>query len=421
MFHRFKKSGWTKRGEDGRCRLILDVGTEFLKAGIICTEGEESQLVGFGKVKQDYSHMEGGAISNIEGVEKTAQKAMAMAAERSGELPAQVVMGIAGEFVKGVVTTRKKERRSPKKPITREEIMEMVKKGQHHGQLKAREILLTEVGLTDMEVVLLDSSIVEVRIDGYRVTDPSDFQGKNLSLTLFNTFAPLVHVGALKTLAQSLNLNPLGVMAEPMAIARSVLNPEICEFGAIVVDIGGGTTDVALIRNGGIEATRMLAMGGRAFTRSLAREMNMGLEEAECLKLEYSLRRGNGDVGEIHQERCRLVEQVLDHDLQILFEGLELILADLARNEALPKNIYLCGGGSALAGLVEKLEERRFYENLPFFDRPRLLQLAGKDIPGLLDPESFLVETGDVTPRSLALQAGSFSPVHLPTGLKIPG
>lgn len=423
LFHLLKKTTRKKRGEDGSWRLILDVGTEFMKAGIICFQKETSQLVGYGKVKQDYSHMEGGAISNIEGVARAAQKAMATAAERPGELPSQVVMGIAGEFVKGVVTTRKKERRSPKRPITGDEIMEMVKKGQHHGALKAREILLTEVGLSDMEVVLLDSSIVEVCIDGYRVTDPSAFQGKNLSLTLFNTFAPLVHVGALKTLAQILELTPQGVMAEPMAIARSLLNPNICAFGAIVVDIGGGTTDVALIRNGGVEATRMLAMGGRAFTRSLAQELNVGLDEAECLKLEYSLRKknGGGDGEDLCGERCRLVEKILHHDLQVLYEGLELILSDLAKEEALPKNIYFCGGGSALFGLVEKLEERRFYETLPFFDRPRLLRLAGKDITGLLDPESLLVGTGDVTPRSLALQAASLSPVHLPTGLKIPG
>lgn len=417
-----KRNKRKKKGEDSDYRVVLDVGTEYMKAGIISSQDDEPQLAGYGKVRQNYSHMEGGAISSIEGVAVTAQKAITIASQSFGEKPSGVVMGIAGEFVKGIVTTRKKERRLPKKPILEEEILEMVKKAQHHGELKAREILLSEVGLSDMEVVLLDSSLIEVRIDGYRVTNPSEFQGRNLSLTLFNTFAPLVHVGALNTLAQSLGLVPLGIMAEPMAIARSVLNPDICEFGAIIVDIGGGTTDVALIRNGGIEATRMLAMGGRAFTRSLAQELNTGLEEAEGLKLEYSLIKRKGKKGGgLTRERCKIVEDILKHHLLILYEGLEIILADLAKDEALPKRIYFCGGGSALAGLVENFEEQRIHETLPFFDRPLFLRLSGEDIKGIIDTESYLLGTEDVTPRSLALQAAHLTPVHLLNGLKLSG
>lgn len=427
MFQRWSKKSRKKvREEESIWRLVLDVGTEFMKAGVVCCEEEGFQLAGYGKVRQDYKYMEGGAISNIEGVTKTAQKAISIASERSGGQPKDVVMGIAGEFVKGIVTTRSKERKSSLRPISKEEIDEMIQKAQHHGQLQAREILLREVGLSDMEVVLLDSSIVEVRIDGYRVHDPNEFQGKNLTLSLFNTFAPLVHVGALKTLAQGLGLRPISVMAEPMAIAKSVLNPDICEFGAIVVDIGGGTTDIALIRNGGIEATQMLAMGGRAFTRSLAQELTISLEEAESLKIQYSQRKGKEARGSQEKrdgiaEKSKIIERILDTNLQVLYEGLELVFEDMAREEALPKRIFFCGGGSALAGLVEKLEDRRLHETLPFFQRPYYLRLQGRDIAGLLDPDDLLIGTGDVTPKSLALQAGDCSPIQQYNAIKIPG
>lgn len=422
MFQRWsKKKREKEREEESAWRLVLDVGTEFMKAGIICCEGESLQLAGYGKVRQDYKHMEGGAISNIEGVTEAAKKAIHIASQKSGGQPRDVVMGIAGEFVKGVITTRRKERKSSLRPISREELEEMILKAQHHGQLQAREILLKEVGLSHMEVVLLDSSVVEVLIDGYRVHNPSEFQGKNLTVTIFNTYAPLVHVGALKTLAKGLHLRPLSIMAEPMAIAKSLLNPDICEFGAIVIDIGGGTTDVALIRNGGIEATQMLAMGGRAFTRSLAQEMNISLEEAESLKLQYSCQKRERENGELLKERSNSMERILDTNLQVLYEGLELILQDMAKEEALPKRIFFCGGGSALAGLVEKLEDRRLHETLPFFQRPHFLRLQGREITGLLDPESLLMGTGDVTPKSLALQAGVFSTVQQSRALKIPG
>ncbi len=409
-----RKNNNKQRGKDRSWRLILDVGTEFMKAGIICCQrGNPPQLFGYGRVRQDYSDMEGGAISNIGGVVEAAREAIGLARQRSQAEPEEVVMGIAGEFVKGMVTSRQKERKNPDRPICWKEIGEMVTRAQQHARLKVGEIISREMGLDDIEIELLNSSLVEVRIDGYRVNNPADFQGKVLSLKLFTTFAPLVHVGALRTLARKLDLKLRSLVAEPFAVANSILTAEAYEFGALVIDIGGGTTDVALIRNGGIEGTRMLAMGGRAFTRSLAGELNLSLKEAERLKLDYSRSQQQQDKeGDIEEERERIVARILRCDLNILYEGLELTLQELAQGEALPRKIYFCGGGSALAGLVDGLQEQRFYETLPFFSPPQLIRLRGQDIPGIKDEESLLEGAEAVTPRGLAVQAGQLDEGH---------
>jgi cell division protein FtsA len=60
------------------------------------------------------------------------------------------------------------------------------------------------------------------------------------------------------------------------------------DFSAIFIDIGGGTTDIAVVRNGGLEGTKMFGLGGRAFTKRLAQELNIGFEEAEMLKIKYA-------------------------------------------------------------------------------------------------------------------------------------
>ena len=59
-------------------------------------------------------------------------------------------------------------------------------------------------------------------------------------------------------------------MAQPYALARACASEEVWAEGGIFVDVGGGTTDVALVRDGGVEGTRMFNLGGRAFTRRLA-------------------------------------------------------------------------------------------------------------------------------------------------------
>src|SRR5256884_6126510 len=75
-------------------------------------------------------------------------------------------------------------------------------------------------------------------------------------ITVFNTFAPLTHVGALQTIATELDLELLATVAEPYAMARCAATDEVYDFGGIFIDIGGGTTRLALIRTRGIGGTR---------------------------------------------------------------------------------------------------------------------------------------------------------------------
>ncbi len=77
-------------------------------------------------------------------------------------------------------------------------------------------------------------------------------------------------------------------MAEPYAVARVLGSDQVRQAGALFVDVGGGTTDVALVRQGGIEGTRMFALGGRAFTKSLADRLDLPFPRAEALKVDYA-------------------------------------------------------------------------------------------------------------------------------------
>ena len=125
-------------------------------------------------------------------------------------------------------------------------------------------------------------------IDGYALTNPVGFQGRHVKIGIFNAFAPLVHLGALQSVASQLDLELLEIVAEPYAVARVLGSDQIRQAGALFVDVGGGTTDVALVRQGGIEGTRMFALGGRAFTKSLADRLDLPFPRAEALKVDYA-------------------------------------------------------------------------------------------------------------------------------------
>ena len=91
------------------------------------------------------------------------------------------------------------------------------------------------------------------------------------------------------------------MIAEPYAVATCLDPGELGDAGAVFVDIGGGTTDVALVRGGGIAGTKMLALGGRAFTKGLAERLGVSFAEAERAKLAVS---ANEDGRPEVAERC---------------------------------------------------------------------------------------------------------------------
>src|SRR5260370_30444817 len=116
-----------------------------------------------------------------------------------------------------------------------------------------------------LEARLVRSAMTNVRVDGYPVTNPVGFTGKNLEVTVFNTFAPMTHIDAVETVVKELDLELAAAVAQPYALARACANEEIWAEGGIFVDVGGGTTDVALIREGAVEGTRMFNLWARPF------------------------------------------------------------------------------------------------------------------------------------------------------------
>ncbi len=167
------------------------------------------------------------------------------------------------------------------------------------------------------------------------------------------------------------------------------------DFSAIFIDIGGGTSDIAVIRNGGLEGTKMFALGGRAFTKRLAQEFNISFETAEKLKIEYSL-------GQLDTEKTAQVQAIFADDCRVWLGGVELSLMEFAESDLLPSRIFLCGGGSALPGIREALLSDEWTKTLPFAKKPQVSYLQPQDIIRISDATGELNNPQDITPIGLA-------------------
>src|SRR6516162_2569347 len=105
----------------------LDVGTEFAKALVFEIDAVGHGTVkGVGRQRQGLSHMQSGTVADIAAVVDNCSVALQEAEEMAGFRPSQVVIGIAGELVKGFTTTRSQERRKPDAPITEAELQRLI-------------------------------------------------------------------------------------------------------------------------------------------------------------------------------------------------------------------------------------------------------------------------------------------------------
>ncbi|MFA6193856.1 MAG: hypothetical protein WC726_03300, partial [Parcubacteria group bacterium] len=165
--------------------LALDIGTEVVKALVfkIDEEAEKGIVVGVGRVRQKLGDMQSGAVSDISGVVSSCERAIAAAEEMAGvKRVEQAIIGIAGELVKGSTTTVHYERLKPEVRIDLPELKNIVQKVQWKAFDRIRQQLAWETGHNEIDVKLINAAIVDVRIDGYRVTNPLGFQGRDVSI-----------------------------------------------------------------------------------------------------------------------------------------------------------------------------------------------------------------------------------------------
>lgn len=388
----------SKKGEkpnNQRLMVGLDIGTEFVKALVAkVDDNNQLEILGVGRAHQSLNDMQAGAIADIAAVVANCDKALTQAEQQSGVSARSAVVGIAGELVKGNTITVRFTRKDPNKEVTINEVDRIFTVVQEKALNLAKKQLALETGGKEIGLKLVNSALIAIEIDGYGVTNPIGFQGKDVQVELYTAFAPLVHIGAIERVAEQLDLDLLTVAAEPFAVARSVIGDDPnANLSAILMDVGGGTTDIAVVNEGGVEGTIMFGIGGRSFTKSVAKDLDVDFDRAESLKLGLS-------DGRTPEPRRKPVEDALQKTLNVWLSGVELALGEFKRLDHLPHQVFLCGGGSSLELLTKALATDEWFDSLPFTKKPQIQlinpnQVIGiKDKTGLVDDHTFITAMG---------------------------
>jgi cell division protein FtsA len=384
-------------GADAQSYLVgLDIGTEFVKALVArITEDDSLEIIGVGRAHQELADMQAGAIADIAAVVGNCDAALTQAEQQAGVSARTAVIGIAGELVKGTTTTVRCTRKDASKPLDVAELERIIGLVQSRAEAKAKKQLAWELGGKEVEIRLVNSALVGIDIDGYKVTNPVGFQGKDVLVQLYTAFAPLIHIGALERTAQELDIDLLAVAAEPFAVARSIIGDDPnATMSAILMDVGGGTTDIAVINEGGVQGTKMFGIGGRAYTRAIERDLSIDFSQAEELKLAIG-------SGRIPQHKEKVLEKSLSKTLDVWTSGVELALSEFDKLDHLPNKVLLCGGGSSLGMLMEQLSKTNWYKDLPFTRKPVVHHIQPEQVVGMVDKTGHVADHTFVTAMGL--------------------
>jgi cell division protein FtsA len=137
----------------------------------------------------------------------------------------------------------------------------------------------------------------------------------------------------------------------------------------------------------------MFGIGGRAYTRSVERELGVEFDDAEQLKLGLA-------VNSVPSGKAEAVEKSLGKVLDVWIAGVELALSEFTKLDYLPHRLYLCGGGSSLQMLMDRLHDSDWYTRLPFARKPIVEHIHPDQVVGIND------QTGKVTDHTYVTAMG---------------
>ena len=210
----------------------------------------------------------------------------------------------------------------------------------------------------------------EFIIDGQDgIREPLGMSGVRLEAKVHIVTAAVTSAQNIVKCANQAGLNVVDIVLEPLASAEAVLTDDERELGVCLIDIGGGTTDIAVFGEGSIQHTSVLGLGGYHLTNDVAVGLRTPFEDAERIKIRFGMASSrylaSDDVitvpsvgGRRPREMsrkllCEIIEPRMDEILTLVRQ--ELVKAGLEGR--MPSGVVLTGGCAALEGLQELAEE----------------------------------------------------------------
>jgi cell division protein FtsA len=331
----------------------LDVGT----SKVVVTVAEllpdsRYQVIGLGQARSE--GLRKGVVVNIEATVQSIRRALEEAELMAACRISDVFTGIAGSHIKsfnssGMVAIKDREVMPPDV----ERVIET-----------ARAVNIP----TDQQVlhVLTQEFIVDGQED---IREPIGMSGVRLEVRVHIVTGAVSAAQNVVKCVRRCGLEVNDLILQPLASSLSVLTPDERELGAALVDIGGGTTDIAIFTGGAIRHTAVIPIAGDQITNDIAMALRTPIPDAEEIKLRHGVAKevlaesaDRIEIPGIGDRPPRLLSRqalaaVIEPRVEELFTLVQKVLRESGYEEMLASGIVLTGGTSLLPGIVELAED----------------------------------------------------------------
>lgn len=352
----------------------LDIGTT--KVCVLVAEIREEEaidIIGMGSC--DSKGLRKGVIINVDPTVECIRKVVEEAELMSGINVEEAYVGIAGEHITGSNSRGMISINSKDHIISRDDINRVIE--------AAKQIPIP----ADKDVLHVLPQ--EFMVDGQdEIGDPLGMSGSRLEVNVHVVTCGSTQLQTLLTCVNKAGIEVTDTVLEQLASSESVLTPDEKELGVALIDIGGGTTDLAIFEKQSLWHSFIRSIGGDHFTNDIAVGLRTPIGEAERIKKKYGCAISSLieedetiEVPSVGGRKPRYMSrQVLGDIIQLRAEELFSIIKDeierMGFSRSLNSGVVLTGGGSLLEGMVEIAER--------IFDLPvRIGKPAG--VGGLID------------------------------------
>ncbi|HFU4356827.1 TPA: cell division protein FtsA [Streptococcus suis] len=331
----------------------LDIGTSSVKVLVAEYTDNEMNVIGVSSVKS--AGVKDGIIVNIDVAAGAIKKALEQAEEKSGIRIDRVNVGLPANLLQIEPTQGMIPVTTDSQEITDLDVENVVKSALTKSMTPEREV----ISFIPEEFV----------VDGFQgIKDPRGMMGIRLEMRGMLYTGPRTILHNLRKTVERAGVQVENIVISPLALTRSVLNEGEREFGATVIDLGGGQTTVAVMRNQELQYTNIYQEGGDYITKDISKVLTTSQSIAENLKFNYGIAYpqdasekekftveviGESTPVEVTE---RYLSEVISARLRQIFDR---VRQDLERSRALdlPGGVVLVGGGAILPGIAELAQE----------------------------------------------------------------
>ena len=377
--------------------FALDIGTRTVVGVLAKKEPEGCRIIDMETVLHEKRSMMDGQIEDIQSVANDIKRVRRALEGRHHISLTRAYVAAAGRALKTFRASYEYKLTSGTEPISSREVkaaeLEAVRKACAEFSAKNDKAQYYCVG----------HGIISLTLDGFRVPKPVGHRGERLVTELICAFLPSFVVDSLYSALELVHLESAGLTLEPIAAMNAVVPPELRLINLALCDIGAGTSDVAVSRDGSIIAYAMATTAGDEITETLMKELLVDFDTAERIKV--------SEEKQIAYKNILLAENTIDRErveeiIRPAADDLASIISEeiIKANTTPPQAVFLVGGGCKLKGLAKLVADKLH------IDEAKVIMGSGGNLRGLILPEEMQLGAEHSTPMGIAISAGDGVP-----------